>query len=286
MRDNCNHSMAMRLFKYTDENGIRIIRDLTIKASRASELNDPFELSPKISASQFTRSKIRKALLHSQWKEGVYRKMKREGKVGNMKEFKRCWKGDMPALVQAVLDPLPQTVESMQSGFAEMFDRHWRLFCVSLRDDSILMWSHYANKHKGLVVEFDTSDPFFGSLPDDSRLEVEYRPEKAEFVLDLNDPKTFKKKLCEVARRKSRDWEKEEEVRFILPAPDDGGCLYRIGPSCITRVILGVRAESGLIRDVRGLLAQPRFAHVNLQQARLAKESFTLEFGSLDSRPS
>ena len=276
--------MAMGLLKYTDEDGIKIIRDLTIKASRASKLNDPFELSPKISPSPFTRSKIRKALLNSPWNERTYRKMKREGKVDNRKQFKRRIKEDMPALVQAVLDSLPQTVESMRSRFAESFDRHWRVFCVSRRPDSILMWSHYANKHQGLVVEFDTSDPFFGSLPDDSRLEVEYRAEKAEFVLNLNDPTTFKKGLCEVARRKSKDWEKEEEVRFILPAPGDGGCLYRIGPSCITRVILGVRAPRELIQEVRTLLAQPGFAHVNLQQARLAKESFALEFAPLDRR--
>ena len=31
-----------------------------------------------------------------------------------------------------------------------------RVFCLSELDDSVLMWSHYADQHQGVVLGFDT----------------------------------------------------------------------------------------------------------------------------------
>ena len=33
--------------------------------------------------------------------------------------------------------------------------------CFSKRNDSILMWSHYADSHKGVCFEFDYESPYF-----------------------------------------------------------------------------------------------------------------------------
>ncbi len=35
------------------------------------------------------------------------------------------------------------------------------VICFSSNYDNILMWSHYANNHKGICIEFDLNDSFF-----------------------------------------------------------------------------------------------------------------------------
>jgi hypothetical protein len=45
-----------RIYRYYKaEHGIRVLRDLEIRTSIPSTLNDPFELSPNIDAAQFTQ---------------------------------------------------------------------------------------------------------------------------------------------------------------------------------------------------------------------------------------
>lgn len=39
-----------------------------------------------------------------------------------------------------------------------------RLGCLSEHNDSILMWSHYADKHRGICVEYDLSDTLYRKL--------------------------------------------------------------------------------------------------------------------------
>lgn len=274
----------MKLYKYTDAKGLAILRDLTVKASRASEFNDPFELSPKIDASQFSRGKIRKALLEPERVESWYRLVKARGLVQNKKTFKKDFRRMRPELIQNVLADLPGNVEHVRQDFAQMFDCHWRIFCVSKIRHSILMWSHYADKHKGLVVEFDTAHPSLASWGDESCLEVEYLPQKADFVFEARDSTAFERRLFAVARRKSPEWEYEQEVRYILPAPSDGGVLFPIEPGAITGVIVGARASAELMDEVCRILSQPHFSHVTLERAVLSKDMFALEFVRLDPR--
>lgn len=44
---------------------------------------------------------------------------------------------------------------------SSQFNDDTAIFCMSQVWDSILMWAHYADSHKGFVVGFDMSHPFF-----------------------------------------------------------------------------------------------------------------------------
>lgn len=268
----------MKLYKYTDEGGIAILENLTVKASLASQFNDPFELAPSIDPGQFSRRRIRKALLRRERIEERYQRLRASGTAGRKSDFKKFYRESVPSQVDAVLKELPDNVEFVRRKFAEMFSKHWRIFCVSRVSDSILMWSHYADDHRGMVIEFDASHPGLKSWSDDSRFDVEYSPEKADFSFEPDDWKGFVKSLFAVARRKSPEWEYENEVRFILKAPEDGGVLYRIQPEWITRVILGVRASEQFRARVAGVLSRKDMAHVVQDLALLSKDQFKLEF--------
>ena len=45
-----------------------------------------------------------------------------------------------------------------------------RIYCLTPIPNNILMWSHYADNHKGICLEFDTSIRLFGTAR-----EVDYR---------------------------------------------------------------------------------------------------------------
>lgn len=77
--------------------------------------------------------------------------------------------------------------------------------CFTPDNANILMWSHYANSHSGICLEFDTlNDPAFFIYP----INVIYSEEYPE--LEFTDRKFANK----VLRTKSKDWEYEQEVRI------------------------------------------------------------------------
>lgn len=128
--------------------------------------------------------------------------------------------------------------------------------CFSKRYDSILMWSHYGDKHKGICVEFDRPDKDF--------LDVKYSKKRCKFDLedttrrvlgymlsneeaDVND-KGLIKCISKPFIVKSIDWQYEEEVRCILSPNSDGVSkleelsLYTM-PTTITKIYVGCKVD-------------------------------------------
>ena len=82
--------------------------------------------------------------------------------------------------------------------------------CCSATNDSILMWGHYADGHKGMVIEYDTSlQPFCKHL-----VPVSYCDDYCEFTYDqlLENMGECVKRII---TQKSSDWSYEEEYRMI-----------------------------------------------------------------------
>lgn len=83
--------------------------------------------------------------------------------------------------------------------------------CFSKNNSNLLMWSHYADSHRGICLEFDTNlEPFSKSF------EVIYDSNIPVIESDLlfEEEHTFEsfKKLLSF---KSKDWEHEEELRLL-----------------------------------------------------------------------
>ena len=129
----------------------------------------------------------------------------------------------------------------LAAGSAEMWaqmDRRYRIYCLSARPDSQLMWGHYAEHHRGVCSEFDTHTPDFCSAT-----EVTYNVTYPNFLLcdDNTDLSPF--------YTKSSDWVYEEEYRLIaqeasealgsgtLMTHDDG--MFEFSESALVSVIVG-----------------------------------------------
>lgn len=128
--------------------------------------------------------------------------------------------------------------------------------CFSKRYDSILMWSHYGDKHKGICVEFDRPDKDF--------LDVKYSKKRCKFDLedttrrvlgymlsneevDVND-KGLIRCISKPFIVKSFDWQYEEEVRCILSPNSEGVStleelsLYKM-PTNISKIYIGFKVD-------------------------------------------
>ena len=86
-------------------------------------------------------------------------------------------------------------------------------FCLAERPDSNLMWSHYANSHKGFCLEWDTTNV--------NAEKVTYENNIASFELldliktdyGLSNSDEIAKKVWEALKVKLKDWAYENEYR-------------------------------------------------------------------------
>ena len=145
------------------------------------------------------------------------------------------------------------------------------IICFSRRWDNPVQWSHYAEAHRGICLEFD--------VPESLLLAVSYTRRRvvveAEKVMSraLLDPELIERFLA----TKYSHWRYEQESRFFvaLPEPDPENGLYFAPFSNqlkLTGVIVGAlspvcRAD---VQDALGDLA----ASVRTFKARLAFRSF------------
>ena len=98
----------------------------------------------------------------------------------------------------------------MTNGLREHFFSTYRLYCLSEKSDCELMWAHYADKHKGLLLQFSTKKTIFGGA-----YKIEYQKEYPK-ILPQKNLITAKSALL----TKSVAWQYEQEYRVL--AFDEG----------------------------------------------------------------
>ena len=83
------------------------------------------------------------------------------------------------------------------------------ILCLSRKHDSLLMWSHYADEYKGILIEFDKDHEFFlGSF------EIPYIKERRK--INLTDFSKSRTPIpISVLCTKSEQWSYEKEQRVI-----------------------------------------------------------------------
>jgi hypothetical protein len=119
-------------------------------------------------------------------------------------------------------------------GYKKEMNERFGMICFCKHWHNPLLWSHYADKHRGMCLGFDVDDRGLN--------EVNYVDERA----DLKIPPT-KETANELLFTKYRDWRYEEELRnwFKLDEREDGYYFYPFdefvqlreviaGPLCMT----------------------------------------------------
>lgn len=224
------------LFKYRTVDSQDI--ELTFTESKAffpcpRDFNDPFDFRPNIlPADREERARI---VERSAINKGLSR-------THRHKAVRWSRRQDVKSMVQ-------QSVTKTVNGYG--------VYSLSERADELLMWSYYANGHKGFCLIFSATEyPFWLSLP------VYYRDEYPTVrAIDIGyDLDTYYKLIL----TKSSHWKHERERRLVtfpeqprIPKLVGSGRGWHEFPAeSLVGVILGAKMSSDDKRIVRGWCAQ------------------------------
>lgn len=144
------------------------------------------------------------------------------------------------------------------------------VLCLSATPCEILMWSHYAENHKGFCVEYDFSD---GTQLRQLAHPVRYTETIPALSL-ANLPGDAKNSFLDVCIfTKAKQWEYEQEWRVIM---HEGNRVFQ-APSKATSVIFG--AKMPIHEKVMIHHALRHKAGISFKQALLPDDRFAVDFG-------
>lgn len=208
----------MPLYKYmSGEGALRLFRSEMVRFTQPIEFNDPFEMQP------FIKGLADEPTLESQFDDGFGKTLdpqidKMLSDLNLTDEQKS--KIDCGAIYKTVQSQAPEAL-GLFKRLAEIVtpfidkqiyktvNENLGAFCLTEKPDDLLMWAHYADHHRGVVLEFDEKHQFFNRRlgpEDDFRhfRKVVYTQDRPNiFLADSNTVDFF--------YFKSTEWEYEQE---------------------------------------------------------------------------
>lgn len=154
--------------------------------------------------------------------------------------------------------------------------REFSVCSLSAIADSVLMWSHYADCHRGLCLRFHplTRDSQARHIPEKAYFEfaypVTYSAERPTISIPVaNQEETLERTIL----TKADFWKYEEEWRLI--AHTGGAGPRPFPPECLDAVILGARMPELDREEIKGWIAQ-RSDPITLLEAKFDHRLFRL----------
>ena len=192
--------------------------------------------------------------------------------------------------VAAVLNDMIQQLESDKKSWRD-FLRTWRIFCLSKRNDNLLLWAHYADSHRGVVIGFkcvpEEDSCFCVAEPVRYLSEIPVMATPAEWFRDVTGIQQIDipSRLLDLTLAKSDEWKYEEEFRYVLPAlnpvSNPNYDIRAISPSEVHSVYFGCRIDS-LVRSKLMDKLKGNYPHVRIFQAKQSTERFGLDFDLIE----
>jgi hypothetical protein len=247
-----SRAKAVIVYKYATSSRIDVLKTAQIRFTQANALNDPFEVNPCL----------------VEFMEGA-------------KDYARTvYKG--PPLTTEQIEVYAR---KEASAFLQRLYPDYLILSLSKINDNRLMWSHYAECHRGMVLGFDSTHPFFsewkpGMTP---LMDVDY--DETRFVLHRDEDWTTGN-VVGMFLRKSSDWIYEEEIRMFARssvasnvdiAPNGEQLfLFDYPKECLKQLIFGVLADDDFRNKVLQIVRE-KYPHIRLFQAMLNETDFDLE---------
>ncbi len=262
-------------YRYFDLEGyhLQAVRDSHLWFSSARAFNDPFDSALKYNLD------ITDQDLRLNWAINV---------IG--RDFPHLSYDECRIQAQSHLQEIDNDPNYLRIFQEQYINKNYEKFgvcCLTTIPDNLLMWSHYADGHKGFVIGYDTRKL--------KELQEELVRKKERLVLDLQMVNYEKQKpvinffesmtsnyrhedIITLLITKSERWSHEQEYRLILW--DHIDTTLSLPSDCITEIIQGCRIEHNdekKLRDViHSSVSTPMLLH-----ARKHDSEFRLEIESV-----
>lgn len=297
----------MQLFKYLPQARVDVLARSRIRFTQPLYFNDPFEFSPTIGsliAPADEDSVVENAV--------VFVKRVRDALEPHTRFFAPGTQA--PTAQRTGFAQLEQHIETMfkmaLQGAGKHLDETWRpetrervgrqigVLSLSAVNDSLLMWAHYAESHKGFAIGLDSHHPYFDQRRHGDDVirhlaPVAYSEERPAAIL-LNPALTEAEQVARLAATffltKSIEWQYEREWRMLrsvdeasekIELSNEVVCLYELPSEAVTDVIVGCRM-SGPARDaLLALRSDARFVHTRWSEACINERLFKVDIRPL-----
>lgn len=151
--------------------------------------------------------------------------------------------------------------------------KEYKIYCFSEKNDEVLMWSHYAEKHQGISIGFDFPPHYedhFILCP------INYLEEitPIDGLVELN------RGILYWLTTKSKRWEYEKEIRAITKSNRKEDYEYvNFDKKYIKEVIFGCNVEKKQIDNAKDLLWKNGFdlAQIEMKQMVIDESNFLLK---------
>lgn len=156
------------------------------------------------------------------------------------------------------------------------------IICFSSKNDEMLMWSHYADQHKGYVLEFEIDEEHANFLTKKNMLL------KVSYEIRHSVPHSFFGG-SKAPGYKHPDWRYESEYRYILSEGDKLYSWSSIGHNemypfnNLTGIIFGTRASESSIKAISSLV-QNINQDIHIMKANLNDGGFGLSISTLSAQ--
>lgn len=167
--------------------------------------------------------------------------------------------------------------------------RCMRVFCVSEIHDDLLMWAHYAEQHKGVVLKLKCIpglDTFLcAARPIIYSPTIPILATMKDFIKNLTGQLEidYNNLYSNLAYTKSDHWDYEKEWRYVVIRPTIKNNLYdmnRLHPEEIDTIYLGCRMSKQNRDEILELLTG-KLKHVKVSIASRSKTRFSLDFENI-----
>ena len=161
----------------------------------------------------------------------------------------------------------PDFLNSFQDLHVKHIKEKIGVLCLSEVYDDILMWSHYADFHRGVCFQFDGSSQYFANVH-----RVNYLPDRPKINPFLQSTEEM---MDAGLLAKARQWSYEKEWRLMR---------YKLGPGisivpaeALVGVVLGARISP---QDEKTIveLVKARRAPTKILRASVSRYTYSLEF--------
>ena len=285
----------MSYYKYlTEERALEMLKNGSIRFTQACELNDVFELYPvfdnsnadfifKKPTKRFTNEMNRISNLIPNTDE--FRNIKRFLSMDNYDFINNMEDNQLIDFINSLISD--SVIRAIRNGLG--------ILSLTIEKDIILMWSHYADNHKGVVIELDSDNPFFGDSIVKNR-NVKYPKKRINTKLSNIS-------LENILFTKSPHWRYEKEIRIVRSIKDlNLVSNYRVydsngnnkeiytasfPPEMVKAIYFGAENKQNncgsKYRKQIIEIIKDKYSHVEVHQGELSRINYQLEFKQLKS---
>jgi len=228
------------------------IRSNELFFPKASSFNDPFDCRPVFSFDS-NEEEMKRYLKRVTAKNmrGANRLERRSQESGALRRFQET--KARKRLIQTNLHHITEKVG---------------ILCLSELADDILMWSHYADSHRGVCLEFDAQSDFFARAQS-----VKYQLDRPILNPILDSPARM---AVSALLTKAEHWAYEKEWRIV--EYEKGPGVYHFPPSALTGIIFGSQISETLVSTISSWVTK-RPHELKLRRASIDPVAYSIQIG-------